>query len=110
MVIRTEQFNAFRASAFEAFVHREVSRLREKYTTAAMQPESDLEAFVRSGIALARRFEIRAEDNLQFFLDVAFTNGLGFFDLPDVRSVLNREIDETEKMNWVSERLVFGRQ
>jgi len=113
MIIRQEQMDVLKQYVFNSFIARMLVRLRITHPelTGAMS-NAELTAFVHASIRKAQMFDVRTEDNLQFFLDFNIICGLDCFDTPSfqwAREVLqNHEIDETEKMNRLSEYLVFG--
>lgn len=111
LVIRHDQMEVFRVLAFERYIRRETERVRATIMaqggSAILDPEA-LPEFVRHVVGMARDYQIRAEDNLRFFLDLAVAEGLEFTREPTVRRLLESAMDETEKVNQLSEYFIFG--
>jgi hypothetical protein len=113
MKIRKEQMDVLKRYTFDSFVARMVSHLRLSQSER-LKPCSNVEitAFVRASIGLAQAYGIATEANLESFLDFHIVCGWDCFRDPSFQALQkileDPHVDETEKVNYLNECLVFG--
>ena len=113
--ISERQFQQFEQDREERFIRQTAERLREDFPERidelGLSPE-DTVTFVRNGIARARQYDVRYEEDLIFYLDCMMTLGLDFDkdpSHPEITAMLQREdIAGDEKMDFIDEYLLFA--
>lgn len=89
LIIRDEQMDALRRRASDDFIRRCARRLRWDFPVSfAGTPESSLTGFVRYGLALGARLELRRETQIHALLVLSVLHGPGLFRDPDARARL----------------------
>lgn len=122
LIIRPEQFAAFKAVAETAFVTRLAERVREKHADVVIElpngssavkqlPDDVLQAMVEQGIARARGYGMSWESTLTAFVAIMFVAAPNFDEHPLIQRVLKDESappdsridqlwDRTSDQNW----------
>lgn len=92
LLIRNEQMDAFRTESATRFQNQMVAHLIATYPTRySSMPEREVRAFIRKGIEMGRRYEVKTEDAVSALLEMMTTFGEGLERSPDplwIREIL----------------------
>ena len=113
LVIRKEQMAVMSEYMFDNFISDMVVHLRNDYPREIESMDDDsLRVFIRESIERANSFNIRASENLEFFLDCEVVYGPAFYTHQDYVwakvILLDEKNDETEKMSQINEYQIFA--
>jgi hypothetical protein len=116
LIIRPEQFDAFRDVAEQSFVSEVAAYLREKHADALVRladgaytvkqiPDETLREMVVNGIARARAYGMKWKSSLQAFVVTMFAAAPNFDEHPIIQRVLNDEkIEADQRLEALWER------
>lgn len=113
LTIRTEQMAALSDYMLGNFITEMIDHLRSEYPEQTMEKsDADMRSFVRGGVDMAHEFNIRLSANLESFLEFVTLHGLDFQSRSELQwattILADQAIDESEKMNRISEYAIFG--
>ncbi|MDJ0819196.1 MAG: hypothetical protein QNJ58_23505 [Desulfobacterales bacterium] len=113
LVIRKAQIDGMSEYMLDRFVTKMVVHLRTNYPEKTTERnDENLKKFIRDSVDRAHSFNIRADDNLETFIEHTVLHGLDFFEKDAfkwAKAILEDEmVNETEKMNGIIEQQIFG--
>ena len=112
LVIRQDQYEAFRALVFNKYVSDLKIHLQENFTDQINKlGDLDVEVFIREKIEVAESFSIVNGDDIRRFVESCLDAGPLFYEQFDwAREILtDSELDGEQKMELIDEGSVFAR-
>ncbi|RJQ83893.1 MAG: hypothetical protein C4519_06080 [Desulfobacteraceae bacterium] len=112
LVIRQDQYEAFRALVFNRYVSDLKIHLQDSFTEQINKlGDLDVEVFIREKIEVAESFSIVNGDDIRRFVESCLDLGPLFYEQFDwVREIVtDGELDGEQKMELIDEGSVFAR-